>query len=116
MAYIEVVRVEEPQRLYSATFFLGKAGNVVPGGYWDTVEEAMHSLVHVLETRDVRQFAPLVAPMTPGVAQYMEANPALSWGRFEVPEAPTGAVEEAIAGMTAGCSVRRGEEYSAARG
>jgi hypothetical protein len=111
MAYIELLRVDEPQRLYNATFFLGKAGNVVPGGYMDTVEEAMHSLAHVLETRDVSEYAPLVEPMTHGVVQYMAQNPTLTWARFEVPETPTGVVEEAIAGMTAGCSIRREGEY-----
>ena len=111
MAYIEIVRVDEPQRLYSATFFLGKSGNVVPSGYWDTPEQAMHSLVHVLAGRDLRDYAPLVEPMTHGVQQYMDANPTLTWTRFEVPETPTGEVEEAIAGMTAGCSTRREEEY-----
>jgi hypothetical protein len=42
----------------------------------------------------------------------MESNPTLTWARFEVPETASGQVEEAIAGMTAGCSVRRGEEYA----
>ncbi|MBW3622469.1 MAG: hypothetical protein KY468_03560 [Armatimonadetes bacterium] len=112
MAYIELVRVDEPQRLYCATFFLGKAGNVVPGGYWDTVEEAMHNLVHVMETRDVRDYAPLVDSMTAGVIQKMAENPTLTWSRFEVPETATGEVAAAIPGMTAGCSVQRNEEYS----
>lgn len=115
MAYIELVRVDEPQRLYCATFFLGKAGNVVPGGYTETVEDAMHNLVHVLETRDLHRYAPLVAPMTPGVVRYMTENPTLGWTRFDVPETPTGEVEEAIPGMTAGCSIRREEEYRTAR-
>lgn len=111
MAYIELVRVDEPQRLYCATFFLGKAGNVVPGGYMDTVDDAMHGLVHVVETRDVQKYAPFIAPMTPGVVRYMEENPTLTWARFEIPETASGVVEEAIPGMTAGCSIRREEEY-----
>jgi hypothetical protein len=116
MAYIEMVRVDEPERLYCATFFLGKAGNVVPGGYKNTVHEAVHSLVHVLQGRDLRDWAPRVAPMTEGVEQYMEGNPTLTWTRFEVPESAGGAVEEAIAGMTGGCSVRRGGEYTSTSG
>lgn len=111
MAYIEVIRVDEPVTLYCATFFLGKAGNVVPGGYKDTPVEAMHSLVHVLEGRDLREWAPRVAPMTAGVERYMAENPTLTWARFEVTESASGQVEEAIAGMTAGTSVRRTEEY-----
>lgn len=112
MAYIEIVRVDEPQTLYCATFFLGKAGNVVPGGYKDTPGQAMHSLAHVLEGRDLRKWAPLVEPMTHGVEEYLQANSTLTWARFEVPETSSGEVEEAIAGMAAGCSVRRGEEYN----
>ena len=115
MAYIEVVRVDEPQTLYSATFFLGKAGNVVPSGYFDTPEEAMHSLVHVMQARDVKEWAPLVEPLTHGIDAYMRDNPTLTWGRFDVPETPSEHVEEAIAGMTAGTSVRRGEEYASGR-
>jgi hypothetical protein len=113
MAYIEIIRVDEPQRLYCATFFLGKAGNVVPGGYMDTVEEAMHSLVHVVADRDVWKYAPLIEPMTPGVVEFLRANPTLTWGRFEVPETPSGEVDLAIAGMTAGTSGRREGEYTA---
>lgn len=111
MAYIEMIRVDEPQTMYCATFFLGKAGNVVPGGYWDTPTEAVHSLVHVLQSRDLKQWAPLIEPLTPGVAEYLKKHGSLAWARFEVPETPSGQIEEAIAGMTAGCSVRRGEEY-----
>ena len=112
MAYMEIVEVEEPQRMFCATFFLGKTGNVVPGGYRDTVEEAVHALVHVMETRDVRRWAPSVAALTHGVVDYMEKNPTLSWTRFDVPETPTDRAEEAIAGMAAGTSVRRREEYT----
>lgn len=112
MAYIEIIRVDEPQTLYCATFFLGKAGNVVPGGYQDTVEEAMHSLVHVLEGRDVNEWAPLVDPMTPGVVQFMNENPTLTWSRFDIPETPSGKVEKAIPGMAGGTSGRRIDEYT----
>ncbi len=113
MAYLEIVRVDEPQRLWCATFFLGKAGNVVPGGYKSTLHDALHSLEHVLEGRDVKAWAKNVAPMTPGVEVYMEQNSSLAWARLEIPETASGDVEPAIDGMTAGCSVRRGEEYTA---
>jgi hypothetical protein len=111
MAYIEIVAVEEPEKMYCATFFLGKAGNVAPGGYKDTPEEAMHALVHVLEGRDLRRWAPLADALVAGVAQYMKENPTLTWSRFEVAETPSSKAEPAIAGMTAGTSIRRGEEY-----
>jgi hypothetical protein len=111
MAYIEIVREDQPETLYCATFFLGKAGNVVPGGFTPTVEEAVHSLVHVLEGRDLKRWAPLVEPMTEGVVEFMNKNASLSWARFEIPDAPSHEVEPAIPGMTAGTSVRRREEY-----
>jgi hypothetical protein len=115
VAYIEIVRVDEPERMFCATFFLGKAGNVVPGGYKDTPGDAVHSLAHVLEGRDLKVWGPRVEPMASGVDQYFDQNPTLTWGRFEVSETPSGAVEEAIEGMTAGCSVRRGEEYAGSK-
>jgi hypothetical protein len=111
MAYLEITIENEPEKTYCATFFLGKAGNVVPGGHTDDAESAMHSLVHVLESRDLRKWAPFIDPMTPAVVQYMKENPTLTWVRFEVDETPNTKAEAAIKGMTAGTSVRRGEEY-----
>ena len=111
MAYLEIVRFEDPETLYCATFFLGKAGNVVPGGHCPTVGEAMHGLAHVLEGRDLRKWAPTIEALTPGVEEFMRTNPTLTWSRFEASDTPTHQAGPAIHGMTAGCSVRRNEEY-----
>ena len=111
MAYLEVVRFDEPETLYCATFFLGKAGNVVPGGHSPSVGEAMHSLAHVLEGRDLCRWAPTIEAMTPRIEEYIRTNPTLTWTRFEASDSSPAPASLAIKGMSAGCSGRRNEEY-----
>lgn len=74
-AHVTITRIDDPERLYAATYYCDRLSHVVPSGFTDSPMEALQRLTHVLKTQKSPEWAQSVEKVADQVESYFRRHP-----------------------------------------
>lgn len=74
-AHVTITRIDEPQRLYAATFYCDRMSHMVPSGFADSPLQATQKLIRVLKERKTEEWAQRVQEVADQVESYFQRHP-----------------------------------------